>query len=344
MAPLRSIAGRSLGKLLEGFKTSTLGQGFGSGSGGAPLTQRATGGTVYLNLSENRYVHYITSPSDNFVLLQPSNSIRVVIVGGGGAGGGEHGGGGGAGSVVYTQDDIALSSGTYPVSLGNGASFNPSSPGADGGWNRGNAGSVTTFNGITANGGGGGGSYNNNSPGGGGGSGGGGGATGGTGGGTNNPSVPNNYTIASFPGGNGAGTGATQLSGAGGGGGGGRGGDASGPKGGDGGPAFTLPWFPTDIGVNGYIAGGGGGTGYQESNSGGLSGSNVPVVEGGAGRGGFGPENGGLSMDPFFGHGPGGGEDAVNGTGSGGGGARNNTPGGGGAGGRGCVIVSYSNS
>ena len=34
MAPLRSIAGRSLGKLLEGFKTSTLGQGFGSGGGG----------------------------------------------------------------------------------------------------------------------------------------------------------------------------------------------------------------------------------------------------------------------------------------------------------------------
>ena len=34
MAPFKSSAGRSLGKLLEGYKSSTIGQGFGSGSGG----------------------------------------------------------------------------------------------------------------------------------------------------------------------------------------------------------------------------------------------------------------------------------------------------------------------
>lgn len=33
MSPFKSIKGRALGKLLEGYQTSTLGQGFGSGSG-----------------------------------------------------------------------------------------------------------------------------------------------------------------------------------------------------------------------------------------------------------------------------------------------------------------------
>ena len=34
MSPFKSIKGRALGKLLEGYQTSTLGQGFGSGGGG----------------------------------------------------------------------------------------------------------------------------------------------------------------------------------------------------------------------------------------------------------------------------------------------------------------------
>ena len=34
MSPLKSVKGRALGKLLEGYQTSTLGQGFGSGDGG----------------------------------------------------------------------------------------------------------------------------------------------------------------------------------------------------------------------------------------------------------------------------------------------------------------------
>ena len=45
MAPFKSSAGRSLGKLIEGFKSSTIGQGFGSGgAGGGGLT--VTGGTL----------------------------------------------------------------------------------------------------------------------------------------------------------------------------------------------------------------------------------------------------------------------------------------------------------
>lgn len=35
MSPFKSIAGRALGKLLEGYKSSDIGKGFGSGSGGA---------------------------------------------------------------------------------------------------------------------------------------------------------------------------------------------------------------------------------------------------------------------------------------------------------------------
>ena len=34
MSPFKSVKGRALGKLLEGYQTSTLGQGFGSGDGG----------------------------------------------------------------------------------------------------------------------------------------------------------------------------------------------------------------------------------------------------------------------------------------------------------------------
>ena len=129
---------------------------------------------------------------------------------------------------------------------------------------------------------------------------------------------------------------------------GGAGGNGGGSGGGDGGAGFALPWFTPAVGVAGKVAGGGGGAGYQETNSpnspSALSGTNVPTVEGGAGRGGFGPENDNLSMNPFFSNGPGGGENATAGTGSGGGGSRNNTPGGGGAGGSGCVIISYGPS
>ena len=34
MSPFKSIKGRALGKLLEGYKSSDIGKGFGSGSAG----------------------------------------------------------------------------------------------------------------------------------------------------------------------------------------------------------------------------------------------------------------------------------------------------------------------
>ena len=42
MSPFKSSAGRALGKMLEGYKSSDIGKGFGAGSGG-DLT--VTGGT-----------------------------------------------------------------------------------------------------------------------------------------------------------------------------------------------------------------------------------------------------------------------------------------------------------
>jgi len=42
MSPFKSIKGRALGKLLEGYQTSTLGQGFGSGGSGAAAAENGT--------------------------------------------------------------------------------------------------------------------------------------------------------------------------------------------------------------------------------------------------------------------------------------------------------------
>ena len=38
MSPFKSITGRALGKLLEGYKSSDIGKGFGSGGGGGSST------------------------------------------------------------------------------------------------------------------------------------------------------------------------------------------------------------------------------------------------------------------------------------------------------------------
>jgi len=118
MAPLRSIAGRSLGKLLEGFKTSTLGQGFGSGGGTSLFT--ATGGDIE-NIKEpgNGYVYHTFGTSGDFQVITGDSFVDILVVAGGGGGGGRAGGGGGAGGIVYV-DSVPLSTGTYPVVVGPG--------------------------------------------------------------------------------------------------------------------------------------------------------------------------------------------------------------------------------
>ena len=89
MSPFKSIAGRALGKLLEGYKSSDIGKGFGSGSGG--------GGAV----------------------AEPFTS-KMVLVGGGGGGSLAQGeGAGGAGGVSFFEYSIVLGT-SYPVRVGNG--------------------------------------------------------------------------------------------------------------------------------------------------------------------------------------------------------------------------------
>ena len=103
MSPFKSIKGRALGKLLEGYKSSDIGKGFGSGGGGGPSglgpvavpSSLATGGTVELIGTLVR--HTFTSPGtfltgDN----HPGTVEYLIIAGGGGGGGAHHGGGGGA--------------------------------------------------------------------------------------------------------------------------------------------------------------------------------------------------------------------------------------------------------
>ena len=335
--------------IFTGIARGMGGFGFGGGPSGASRTLKiqGTGGTIITNTAADRIIHYITNPAHNFVADATITDARIVIVGGGAAGGGEHGGGGGAGRVVYTQSNYTINAGTHPVSLGAGASFNgPTGPGNDGNYNRGGGGGTTTFTvnstPIQAIGGGGGGSHDNNRTGDPGGSAGGGSTPNGGPGNLDTPSIPSDFTGVGYAGGSGSSAVPAELAGGGGGGGGGAGGSATGPGGGAGGAGFTLPWFTPAVGVAGKVAGGGGGAGWQESGPGALDAPNVPVVEAGAGRGGFGPSS--TDLNPFFGHGPGGGEDATAGTGSGGGGSRNNDPGGGGAGGSGCVIISYGPS
>ena len=147
MSPLRSIAGRSLGKLLEGFKTSTLGQGFGSGSGTGGGVVAAGGNTYTLN----GYQYHVYTSSGDFILVQGNTTVEFLVIGGGAGAGagasldfGRGGGGGGAGGLrcsfsgftpggpgAVAENGIDITPGTYPVIVGNGGAAFTSGPGSD---------------------------------------------------------------------------------------------------------------------------------------------------------------------------------------------------------------------
>lgn len=328
MSPLRSISGRSLGKLLEGFKTSTLGQGFGS-DGSSTV---AVGGVSYLG---GNIYHVFVEPG-NFVLNTPKTVDYIVVGGGGGGGcygpGGGAAGGAGAGGVLYGS--ILLSAGTYPVVVGQGgAGGDKTQPTPD---RNGTPGGHSQFHTIRAEGGGHGGYYS--AQGGNGGSGGGSSYGGGIGlgnyvAGTNTPATPGQ-------GYNGNG-GTTWV----GGGGGGAGGDAladatANGAGGTGGPGLTIPGWSADtiydnapselqttltsswkttVRVSGFTIAGGGSGGIYSGSTGPVKGA----TPGGGGAGAWSTDAAG---------------DGVIYTGSGGGGAENSP---GGAGGHGIVLIKY---
>ena len=114
MSPLKSSIGRNLGKLLKGYRTSTLGLQLSSDPE-APPEITATGGSSFI--VGNKKVHKFTS-NDNFAIAAGSSTdVEILVIGGGGSGGGDSGGGGGAGAVLYGTG-ITYEPGTYAVVVG----------------------------------------------------------------------------------------------------------------------------------------------------------------------------------------------------------------------------------
>ena len=351
MSPFKSSKGRNLGKMLEGFKSSDIGKGFG---GGADVI-KATGGTKIENVDGYTYHvfnEFVAAPYMQFT-ANTDLTCEWLVLGGGGGGSVQHSAGGGAGGLRSSQGpggpnpspepSITIPAGTTcPVTIGTGgvrATTGPNGGSPDGGAGGHSVLTLPTGTPIRSEGGGGAPSWDPNS-GNWGGCGSGGGAPGNTSAGQGNyvahTSTP--VTNQGFPGGNCPGP---TAHGGGGGGGTGAAGSASTGDGsnnvtaGPGGAGKSLPAFPTAdlltawpssyyprvnaISNNAY--GGGGGGGAHGSNN---------KATGGNGGGGNGNQTANES-----------GQDGLAGFGGGGGGsgAYNSNPGG--YGGSGLVIIRY---
>ena len=274
MSPFKSIKGRALGKLLEGYKSSDIGKGFGSGGGGGdddgvsgPYI--ATGGNVSaLRDSSGFAYHTFTSPG-TFIMTGGVEDAEIFLVGpgGGGAGGNGGSGGGGAGGIVHLSGHT-MKPGVYSIDVPSGGAGGASTN--DNGENGGDA----TIQGpdnfyLTAKGGGGGSGWGKSpNPGGcGGGAAGPGPDNGGI---TVQATTPQNKgsgggNIASYGFAGGATPGGTPYMGGGGGGTAGVGADGGGNPG-NGGAGFTFPNYTGNlIGIpilqpyGGQYGGGGGG-------------------------------------------------------------------------------------
>ena len=123
MSPFKSIKGRALGKLLEGYKSSDIGKGFGSG-GGDGATSITGGAVIPAAQNPDGYaLHIFTSP-DQFVISGGTVTVDLVLVGGGGGGGGRLGGGGGGGGYLYLQNK-PYTDGSHAVEIGDGGAADP---------------------------------------------------------------------------------------------------------------------------------------------------------------------------------------------------------------------------
>ena len=167
MSPFKSSAGRQLGKMLEGFKSSDVGKGFGAGGVSGTVLQ-ASGGEIVLGTDATldgtvyKY-HYFKTPG-TFIMPDAAlfdEEIDVLVIAGGAAGGQRSGGGGGAGGIAVAEQvpfGSTVGSLSIPISVGGGGPIN--NPGGQG---RGNNGSDSRFAGpgdswnVYALGGGGGG-------------------------------------------------------------------------------------------------------------------------------------------------------------------------------------------
>lgn len=273
----------------------------------------ATGGDEIRDIpgTGDRYHLFRTVGSHTFKLNE-ARTVQYLIIGGGGSGGGQRGGGGGAGG--FLEGTMALSAGSYAITVGAGGTVS-TGPTDD----EGNTGDNSTALGLTAYGGGGGGGDRSNNPQ---------GKHGGSGGGAadyGGASPGNGVAGQGFGGGHTVNLGIPNYPAAGGGGAGNRGmpgnSSAVGHQGGDGGVGKQS----SITGVALWYAGGGGGGTYVSSGNGGMGG----IGGGGHAGSAFGTSTGQAGQD---------------GTGGGGGGGCNG--GGynykGGAGGSGIVVIRYT--
>lgn len=252
----------------------------------ATIGIEATGGTVS-NISGYR-VHTFTS-TGTFTVVSGAGDIEYLVVAGGGGGGkaGDGGGGGGAGGLL--QGNVAVSSGSYTVTIGGGGAGSTSIYSA-GGNNGANSSISGTGVAVTANGGGFGSSafsgsgYGSS------------GGNGGSGGGAAQRNAPvaggrgiypgSTYINATRQGYDGGWVTGGSDSGAGGGGAGAAGANTSG-SGGNGGNGLQS----TITGSSVYYAGGGAGGTSTAGGTGGLGGGGNPTQNGTANLGGGGGGN-----------------------------------------------------
>lgn len=291
MSPFKSSVGRSLGKLIEGFKSSTIGSGLAASGTRATSRIIASGGDATYEPGNGYKYHRFDGPGQ-FEILLGYNTVDILIVAGGGGGaGGYYGGGGGGGGVVFGSTFLGVESDgsakTFIIGVGSGGSA-----GTGNGHGVSDPGQNSNFQSIFALGGGGG----SSGPGGGNLI----GDAGGSAGGSsyyNNPGVqdntpqpvPQDFTGYGNPGG------ASRTPGTVGGGGGGAGTAGSGRDGGHGieisGFEYPLvglsPLNPKSATNNQYGGGGSGGPGGTGGAGGGASGSTAGID--GLGGGGAAP-------------------------------------------------------
>ena len=136
MAPFRSSKGRSLGKLIEGFKSSTIGQGFGSGGGDVSGPHIGTGGNVSALLHSSGFAYHTFTSPGTFIMTGGVEDAQIFLVGpgGGGAGGNGGSGGGGAGGIVHLTGHT-MQPGVYSIEVPAGGAGGAASndDGVDGG-------------------------------------------------------------------------------------------------------------------------------------------------------------------------------------------------------------------
>ena len=327
---LTFTAGNTGGKSITNYKYSTDGSTYTSLSPAqttSPLTiPGLNNGTSYaISIKAvNPNGDSIASSTSNSATPSASFNYNYLVVAGGGAGGTSEGGGGGAGGLL-TSSATTTTSTVFAITVGAGGSVASAvnSPG--------NSGVDSSFGAVTASGGGGGGSFGSFAS----------GRSGGSGGGVRRDGAgltgASGVSGQGFKGGDGIGSSYASAAGGGGAGGVGGNGSANGAggapyygdaaSGGAGGVGVASSITGTSI----FYAGGGGGSCYQETNSG--SQARSAGGNGGGGQGGAG--------------GSAGAPDGLPGTanrGGGGGGGRSGSGGNGGlgaAGGSGVVIIKY---